>query len=129
MFRGSTQKVADLGRQLSGLPLDAALLQAQFSARKAAERLYQALLQAKEEARLRGHLPSEYVIREAVTGRGKYMKRLDIKGRGRCGIIKKGHAFMRFVFEIPDQRKDLAKLLKIKHFPKEQKPVYVKLDY
>jgi large subunit ribosomal protein L22 len=129
MFRGSTQKVAELGRQLSGLPLDAALIQTQFSARKAAEKLHQALVQAKEAAKLRGHTPSEYVIKEAVTGRGKYLKRLDIKGRGRCGIIKKGHAFMRFVLEIPDERKELAKLLKVKHFPREQKPAYVKLDY
>jgi large subunit ribosomal protein L22 len=115
MFRCSPQKLADLGRQLSGLPLDAADLQAQFSAKRA--------------AKVRGRQPSEYVIREAVTGRGKYMKRLDIKGRGRCGVIKKPHAFMRFVLEIPDQRKEIGRLLKIKNFQREEKPAYIKLDY
>ena len=105
MFRCSPQKLADLGRQLSGLPLDAAILQAKFSAKKAAQVLFQTLCQARANAIQRDRSPSEYIIREAVTGRGKYLKRLDIKGRGRCGIIRKPHAFMRFVLEIPDVRR------------------------
>lgn len=129
MFRCSPQKLADLGRQLSGLPLDAAVLQARFSSKKAAQELYKVLCQAQANALLRGKKPSEYVIKEAVTGRGKYLKRLDIKGRGRCGIIRKPHAFMRFVLEIPDQRKDIAKLLRVKTFQREDKPSYIKLDY
>lgn len=129
MFRCSQQKLSDLARQLCGLPLDAAILQAKFSPKKASEVLYQTLAQALSMAKARNKSPSEYIIKEAITGRGKYMKRLDIKGRGRCGVICRPHAFMRFVMAIPDERKELAKLLKIRHFPHEHKPSYVKLDY
>lgn len=129
MFRCSPQKLADLGRQLSSLPLDAAVLQARFSPKKAAQELYKVLCQAQANALLRGKQPSDYIIKEAVTGRGKYLKRLDIKGRGRCGIIRKPHAFMRFVLEIPDQRKAITKLLRVKTFQREDKPSYIKLDY
>lgn len=64
-----------------------------------------------------------------VTGRGKYMKRLDIKGRGRCGLLKKPHALFRFVFEQPDQKKEIRKFLRVKKVAREDKPVYAKLDY
>lgn len=129
MFRCSQQKLSDIGRQLGGLPLDAAVLQAKFSSKRAAKTVLEVLSQAQANAKARGKAPSDYVIREAVTGRGKYMKRLDIKGRGRCGIIRKPHAFIRFVLEIPDETKEISKLLRVKTFQKEQKPAYIKLDY
>ena len=129
MFRCSPQKLSDLARQLTGLPLDAAVLQAKFSPKRAARTLCQALCQAQGNALLRGRQPSDYVLREAVTGRGRYLKRIDIKGRGRCGIIKKPHAFMRLVLAIPDERTELTKLLRVRKFPREEKPAYIKLDY
>lgn len=129
MFRCSPQKLADLGRQVSGLPIDAAALQMKFSAKRPAKQLYQLLTQAEANAKLRERSPADYVIREAVVGRGKYMKRIDIKGRGRSGIISKPHAFMRFVLEIPDERKEIARLLRVRGVPREHKPAYIKLDY
>ncbi len=129
MFRCSPQKLNDIGRQLSGLPLDAAVIQAKFSSKRAAQMVYQVLCQAQADAKLRGKLPSDYVIKEAVTGRGAYLKRLDIKGRGRCGIIRKPHAFIRFVLAIPDAKKEIGKLLKVKYFQRFEKPAYIKLDY
>lgn len=129
MFRCSQQKLSDIGRQLSGLPLDAAVLQAKFSPKRPAQMVFKVLSQAQANAKARGKAPSDYVIKEAVTGRGMYIKRIDIKARGRCGIIRKPHAFIRFVLEIPDQHKEISKLLRIKSFQREQKPSYIKLDY
>jgi len=129
MFRCSPQKLSDIGRQLSGLPLDAAVLQARFSVKKAAKTVFQVLSQAAADAKVRGCQPNAYIVKEAVTGRGKYLKRLDIKGRGRCGLLRKPHAFIRFVLEQPDQKNEIGKLLRVKEFLREDKPVYAKLDY
>lgn len=137
MFRTSPQKLAMLGRQITGLPLDAAMLQMQFSHKRAAKTVYSTLCDAWSKVQMRiSQSPASnktsvppMIIKQALVGRGKYIKRLDIKGRGRHGVIWSPHAFMRILLERSNVEKDLRKLLEVKRFPKENKPVYCKLDY
>lgn len=128
-FRGSTQKLNELGRQIAGLPLDAAILQMRFSPKKPAKEVLELLCKIRLSLEGKGARPSEFYVRMATVGRGTYIKRIDIKGRGRFGIMWKGHRFMRLCVHKPDPQKLVKKLLRIKKFPREDKPVLRKLDY
>lgn len=128
-FRGSTQKLNLLGRQISGLQLDAAILQMRFSPKKAAKEALEVLCKIRLKIQGEGARPAEFYIKQIDVGRGTYLKRMDFKGRGRFGIMWKGHRFMRVCVHKPDPRRLVAKLLRIKHFPREDKPILRKLDY
>ena len=130
VFRVSSQKLNMLGRQISRLPLPKAILQMKFSPKKAARDVYSLLMQA--QARIINASnpadPSKFVIQQALVCKGTYLKRIDIKGRGRHGIIWRPHSFMRIQVAIPDAEKDLLKRFKVR-VPKEDKPVMVRLNY
>ena len=128
-FRGSTQKLNLLARQISNLNIDAAIIQMQFSPKKFSKPVIDVLIKLKETIIRQRGLPAEYYVKEAMVGRGTYMKRLDIKGRGRCGTLWKGHAFIRICANRPDPEALVRKLLRIKKIPREDKPVLRRLDY
>jgi len=128
-FRGSTMKLNMLARQIIGLPLDAAMLQMQFSPKKPARVVMQLLSHLKVTIQRHRDNPALYYIKEAPVGRGTYLKRLDIKGRGRCGMHWRGHAFIRICCHKPDPAVLVRKMLKIKKIPREDKPILKKLDY
>lgn len=132
LFRVSSQKLNMLGRQITRLPLPMAILQMKFSPKKAAKEIHSLLVQA--QARI-ANLPKEqfndpnkFVIQQAVIGNGPYLKRIDIKGRGRHGVIWRPHSFLRLQVAIPDADAVLRKRFKV-HIHKENKPVMVRLNY
>lgn len=127
--RGSTQKMTDVARQIIGLPLDAALLQMRFSVKKKAVTVMHLLSTIKSSIMRQGGNPAYYYIKSATVGRGTYLKRLDIKGRGKFGIERRGHAFVRICCHKPDPRALVKKLLRIKKIPREDKPIMKRLDY
>jgi len=127
--RGSTQKMTDLSRQIIGLPLDAALLQMRFCPKKKAATVMQVLSAIKSTIMRSGGNAAYYYIKSATVGRGTYLKRLDIKGRGRFGVQWRGHAFIRICCHKPDPKALAHKLLKIKKIPREDKPIMKSLDY
>ena len=128
--RGSTQKMTDLSRRIIGLPLDAALLQMRFCPKKKAATVMQVLSAIKSTIMRSGGNAAYYYIKSATVGRGTYLKRIDIKGRGRFGVQWRGHAFIRICCHKPDPRVLTHKLLKIKKIPREDKPIMIKsLDY
>lgn len=138
LFRVSSQKLNLLGRQITRLPLPMAILQMKFSSKKAAKEIYSLLLQAqariinlsKDQLSSQQQItdPSKFVIQQAVIGNGPYLKRIDIKGRGRHGVIWRPHSFLRLQVAIPDADLALKKRFKVK-IQKENKPVMIRLNY
>lgn len=128
-IRGSTQKMTGLARQIIGLPLDAALLQMYFSKRKMARTVVDVLSNMKGTLRQKGADPAYFYIKSATVGRGVYLKRLEIRARGQHGVQWRGHAFIRICAHRPDPLQVVKKMLKIKKFPREDRPVMKKLDY
>lgn len=127
--RGSMQKLNMVARQVQDLPLDAALLQMKFSPKRAAQVVSDVLTRIKAEIVRYGGDPAYYYVKEATVGRGTYLKRIDIKGRGRHGIQWRGHRMVRICCYKPDPEKIVRKLLRIRKFRRDDKPVLTRLNY
>ncbi len=127
--RGSMQKLNAVARQVQDLPLDAALLQMKFSPKRAAQIVADVLTRIKVEIVRYGGDPAYYYVKEANVGRGTYLKRIDIKGRGRHGIQWRGHRMVRICCYKPDPERIARKLLRIRKFRRDDKPVLTRLNY
>lgn len=91
-FRISPQKLTLLANQIAGKPIDFAILQMQFSAKRAARRVRSTLAMARDHAEAKGLDPRRLIVAEAWVTKGLFLKRLEIKGRGRFGIMTHPHA-------------------------------------
>lgn len=85
-FKHSPRKLNDLSRQIASRPVDEAILQMQFSPKRASKRIASTLALARNHALDKGLDGARLVVAESWVSKGKYIKRLDIKGRGRMGI-------------------------------------------
>ncbi|KAH9977716.1 mitochondrial 50S ribosomal protein L22 [Lactifluus volemus] len=86
-FKISHRKLNKIGRQISGKPIDSAILQMNFSEKRVSTRLRNMLVVAKSHATLKGIDPKKMIIAEAWVTKGpRSHKRLEIKGRGKSGI-------------------------------------------
>ncbi|KAL0579677.1 dolichyl-diphosphooligosaccharide--protein glycosyltransferase subunit 1 [Marasmius crinis-equi] len=86
-FKISPRKLNMLGNQISGKPIDHAILQMQFSEKRASNRILNMLATARDHAvAYKGLEKPKLVVSEAWVTKGKYIKRLEPKGRGRVGI-------------------------------------------
>ena len=71
------------------------------------------LLQQLEDAGIRrGRNPEQMWVRTVTVGSGVVFKVPDIKGRGRCGIIRKPKCSMRIVLEEKTPEQFYALMLK-----------------
>ena len=137
--RYSPQKLREVARLLKELPLTQAHLQMQYQLRKAARLVISPLLlNAMNMVKQLHGDPKEFVIAQALVGRGRYRKRLDIKGRGRVGIIRRPSCFLRIVCErqTDDRRESKLKRVLLRSLnrsmrkqPRDDKPVYLQLRY
>ncbi|KIO12951.1 hypothetical protein M404DRAFT_993922 [Pisolithus tinctorius Marx 270] len=77
-----------LGRQISGKPIDHAIMQMQFSEKRASNRIMSMLATAKLHATVYKNMdPSKLVVSEAWVTKGENrLKRLEPRGRGKFGI-------------------------------------------
>lgn len=130
MFRVSSQKLNLLGRQITNQSLPKAIVQMQFSPKKAAREVLSLLLQAQARIKAAPEKPdpAAFTVQQAVVGKGTYLKRIDIKGRGRHGVIWRPHSFLRVQVGIPDEDALLQKKFKVR-IQRENKPIMVRLDY
>ena len=149
LFRCSAQKLNLLGRQIHGLPLQHALNQMRFSPKKPAQNIYQLLWQGRarilQEDAAQGTAPAapspsaalpsavppllnRWIVKQVTVGKGPYLKRIDIKARGRHGIIWRPHSFFRILLAIPDRDVELQRKFKVR-IPKEDRPAYIRLNY
>ncbi|KAI9637284.1 putative 50S ribosomal protein L22 [Dioszegia hungarica] len=82
----SPRKLNDLSRQISGLPIDEAIVQMQFSEKRASSWIKSTLCLARDHALDKGLERGRLIVAESWTSKGPKIKRVDIKGRGRAGI-------------------------------------------
>ncbi|KDQ28977.1 hypothetical protein PLEOSDRAFT_27314, partial [Pleurotus ostreatus PC15] len=87
-FKISHRKLNMLGRQISGKPIDYAILQMQFSEKRASTRIRSMLATAKEHAvRYKALEESKLVVAEAWVTKGpKSLKRMEPRGRAHYGV-------------------------------------------
>ncbi|WFD36380.1 hypothetical protein MCUN1_003259 [Malassezia cuniculi] len=97
MFRISHRKLNLLARQISGKPIGFAILQMEFSAKRAARRVRSTLALARDHAEAKGMDANTLVVSEAWVTKGKYIKRVEIKGRARYGLITHPQARLNIV--------------------------------
>ena len=75
-FRISPRKLKMLADQIGGKPIDHAILQMQFSGKKASKRIKSTLALAREHAVQKGLRPNHLVVAEAWVGKGRRYKTL-----------------------------------------------------
>ncbi|TFK55697.1 ribosomal protein L22 [Heliocybe sulcata] len=87
-FKISHRKLNKLGNQIAGKPIDWAIMQMEFSEKRASKRIKSVLATAKHHAVHYKNLdPGKLIVAEAWVSKGSNtQKRVDIKGRGRMGI-------------------------------------------
>ncbi|KAG6378556.1 Ribophorin I-domain-containing protein [Boletus reticuloceps] len=87
-FKISHRKLNMLGRQISGKPIDHAIMQMKFSEKRASSRIKSMLATAKLHASVYKKMdPSKLIVSEAWVTKGpKQLKRLEPRGRGKFGI-------------------------------------------
>ncbi|KAL0070772.1 hypothetical protein AAF712_001993 [Marasmius tenuissimus] len=86
-FKISPRKLNMLGNQISGKPIDHAIVQMQFSEKRASNRILNMLATARDHAvAYKGMEKPKLVVAEAWVTKGKYLKRLEPRGRGHFGI-------------------------------------------
>lgn len=91
-FKISHKKLNDLGRQIANKPIDNAILQMQFSEKRASKRIKSTLVLARDHAIAKGLNRHDLIVKEAYVNRGTPDKRMDIKGRMRTGIKQHPHS-------------------------------------
>ncbi|BGP26078.1 50S ribosomal protein l22 [Rhodotorula toruloides] len=85
-FKVSRRRLADLSRLIAGRTADEAILQLQASQKKNAPRLLSMVALARDHAMAKGLKREKLVIAQSWVTKGVYLKRIDIKGRGRFGV-------------------------------------------
>uniref|UniRef100_A0A3B4BN78 Large ribosomal subunit protein uL22m n=1 Tax=Periophthalmus magnuspinnatus TaxID=409849 RepID=A0A3B4BN78_9GOBI len=91
-----------------GLSIDEALAQLEFSDKKGAKVMKEALLEAQEMA-VKNHnveYKSNLYVAESLSGKGKYLKRIRYHGRGMFGIMDRVycHYFVKLVEGPPPKK-------------------------
>ena len=132
----SPQKLNEVARLLHGLTLPVALKQMKFCDRKGARiGCVPAIRLAMNVVRQRMGRPEDFVVEQAMVGRGSYRIRPDYKGRGRMGIIRRPQAILRLVCARSDPAAKMGRELRrslhrmFKGQPRETKPVMCRLRY
>lgn len=97
-FRISHRKLQLLADQIGGgKPIDYAILQMQFSQKRAAKRIKSTLVLARDHAVIKGLDLSRMIVAEAWVGKGRTFRAFEPKGRGKYGIRKSFQAKMSIV--------------------------------
>lgn len=99
VFRISPRKLNALARQIRGKPVDYAILQMQFSSKRAARRVRSTLVMARDHAAAKGMDMRQLLVSQSWVTKGLYHARLDIKGRGRFGIMHHPQAQLNVVLQ------------------------------
>ncbi|KAK0528848.1 hypothetical protein OC842_004429 [Tilletia horrida] len=108
-FKISPRKLNMLAHQIAHKPVDHAILQMEFSSKRAARRIKSTLALARDHAIAKGMDPARLVVSEAWVGKGLYHARPDYKGRARMGIKHHPSARMSIVLRNGQTHEDREK--------------------
>ncbi|KAG8860562.1 hypothetical protein FRB96_003816 [Tulasnella sp. 330] len=116
-FKISPRKLNDLSRQIAGKPVDVAILQMQFSDKRAAGRIKSTLCVARDHAILKGIPRERMVVSQSWVNKTKAIARTEIKGRSRTGIRHHRYARLHVLLKEGETRQETllkkrAKLIK-----------------
>ncbi|KAJ1854667.1 39S ribosomal protein L22, mitochondrial [Coemansia sp. RSA 1822] len=105
------RKLRMLANQITRLPITEAIRQMDFSAKRASARVRSALVWARKNAIFQKQMnPDNMYLKLVRVGKGpKFPKKVDYKGRGRFGIIRKPKAHMKFVVWEKQEEKPVAR--------------------
>jgi len=92
-FKISPRKLNMMSRQIAGKPIDQAILQMEFSDKRASRRIKSTLCLARDHATLKGIRRERMVVAESWVNKADALARVDIKGRSRSGV--KHHRYSR----------------------------------
>jgi large subunit ribosomal protein L22 len=88
--KGSPKKFNDVCRLVRGLSVDDAVAQCALSPKKYADVVRKVILSAAANATNNHDLDREkLVVAQALVGKGTFIKRVSVHGRGRAGVITK----------------------------------------
>ncbi|KAI9349837.1 ribosomal protein L22/L17 [Zopfochytrium polystomum] len=106
--RTSPWKSNLVARVVRGLPLESAIAQAAFSAKRAGGRLRSLLHRARAViAQQHGSTADRWVVRQCFVGKGKYLRRIKIHARGKLGVMHHPASHFKVVLEeVPRERVD-----------------------
>jgi large subunit ribosomal protein L22 len=104
--KGSPKKFNDVCRLVRGLSVDDAVAQCALSPKKYADVVRKVILSAAANATNNHDLDREkLVVAEALVGKGTFIKRVSVHGRGRAGVITKPRSHVTIaVAEASDER-------------------------
>lgn len=109
-FKISPRKLNLLSRQVAGKPIDQAILQMEFSDKRASGRLKSMLCTARDHALLKGIRRERMIVSESWVNKVDALARVDIKGRSRTGIKHHRYSRMHVVLkEGPTREETLLK--------------------
>ncbi|OMJ20380.1 50S ribosomal protein L22 [Smittium culicis] len=142
-FKTSPRKLRFISKQIVGLNVQDAINQLEFSPKRAAKKILHTVAFARKNAIYQKLMnPEQMYVKEAWVGKGRFIKRLDYKARGRFGVIHHPTAHMKFVLGEkekvpvvdPEAPRDNGKKRKTKGFNEytkfvwkplmENKPIY-----
>lgn len=102
-IKSSMKKATQLLRLLGGLDAKVALSQCHFSDKKIARDVAEVLTRGIEDAKKLGLDPDNLYIAQIWTGSdGYWQKRIDIKARGRNGVITHPYVHVRCILKTKD---------------------------
>lgn len=103
-IKGSPFRLNELCRLVRGLPVIEAKTQMVFSKRRASATVWHLITNAANNADILHGIPEERLyVKEAHVGKGKFLKRMEMRARGRVGVKHKGYAHLTvFVEELPE---------------------------
>jgi ribosomal protein L22 len=132
---GSPQKLNLVGRLIYGMSLGEAKIQLEMSRKRAAKRVLQMVLQLEQRARS-FQIPEEtiqkkMVIHSATVGRGRILKKMDIKARGRHGIRKRTYSMITIALKKPNMQTAFKNAYRkaLRWIPRENRPIISTFDY
>ncbi|SCU96627.1 LAME_0F16886g1_1 [Lachancea meyersii CBS 8951] len=105
-IKSSMKKATQLLRLLGGLDVKVALTQCHFSDKKIARDVAEVLTRGIQDAEKLGLQPDNLYIAQLWTGSdGYWQKRIDIKARGRNGVISHPYVHVRCILKTKDVTK------------------------
>lgn len=98
MIKGSVQKMKLVADQIKGKKASDALLELQFTNRRAAKSFYAVLNSAVANAENNSGMdPDNLFVKEIRMGKSMVLKRFHARGRGRAAGVKKPYSFIEII--------------------------------